>query len=137
MDGAPITLAGTGAMSDEGGPVAAASFTHPKGVLAAPDGSTFVTYNHSIRKISTRGIVTTIAGIHLNGIAEGRGGGNRFSMPWSMALTAGGTHVVCDVLSDRLRRVDPKQRACDDDQAPISTASWHGIQLSRHVICGR
>ena len=78
MDGATITLAGPGAMSHEGGPVAAASFTHPKDALAAPDGPIFVTYNHSSRKISTRGIVTTIAGVHLNGIAEGRGDGDRF-----------------------------------------------------------
>ena len=62
MDGATTTLVGTGEQSHEDDPVATATFDNPTGILAAPDGSIYVPNEHSIRKLSTDGIVTTIAG---------------------------------------------------------------------------
>ena len=63
MDGATTTLAGNGEGGHEDGPSQQrASFFCPNAVLAAPDGFIYVAEFHSIRKISTDGIVTTIAG---------------------------------------------------------------------------
>ena len=106
MDGATTTLAGTGVHRHEDGPVASAAFQCVRGVAAAPDGSIFVSGDHSIRKISTDGIVTTIAGSGECGFEDGLGDEGRFDQPWGMALTASGTLVICDYGNNRLRQVD-------------------------------
>ena len=68
----------------------------PNHVFAAPDGSIFVSEESSIRNISTDGIVTMITMID-----------TRFDDLQGMALAASGTLIVCDVLNNRLRRVNP------------------------------
>ena len=108
MDGSTTTLAGTDMQHADDGPRATASFMYPNGVLVAPDGSVYVAEFHSIRKISTNGIITRIAGsCEEEGFADGRAGEARFNAPMGMALTAGGSLVVCDMHNHRLRRVDP------------------------------
>jgi hypothetical protein len=72
-DGATSTLAGNGDAFHDDGPVATATFCHPKTVVAAPDDSIYVADANSIRKISTGGIVTTIAGSREEGNVDGPG----------------------------------------------------------------
>lgn len=63
---------------------------------------------HSIRKISTDGIVTTIAGSGgEQGFVHGPGHSARSNVPHGMALAASGMLIVCDCHNNRLRRVDP------------------------------
>lgn len=58
------TLAGAGNPGANDGPAGSAHFNAPRGVASAPDGSVYVadTGNHTIRRISPDGIVTTVAG---------------------------------------------------------------------------
>jgi DNA-binding beta-propeller fold protein YncE len=58
------TLAGTGNPGSNDGPAGSAHFNAPRGIASAPDGSVYVadTGNHTIRRISPDGIVTTVAG---------------------------------------------------------------------------
>ena len=109
MDGSTTTLAGIDIMQHaDDGPIATASFMYPHSVLVAPDGSIYVAEFNSVRKISSDGIVTRIAGsCEEEGFADGRAGEARFNAPMGMALTAGGSLVVCDMHNHRLRRVDP------------------------------
>ena len=91
----------------------------PQYVLPAPDGSIFYSAaGLSIRKISTDGIMTMIAGgewdepdaewiDNAQGWVDGPGTNARFTDIQGMAFTASGTLVVCDRRNNRLRRVDP------------------------------
>ena len=106
-DGATTTLAGTGDAFREDGPAATATLNKPNFALSAPDGSVYVVQEHSIRKISTDGIVTTIAGSTEDGFVDGRGNNARFDKCFGMDLTACGTLIVSDSQNNRLRRVDP------------------------------
>jgi len=62
--GIVTTIAG-GTFGYKDGPVATAEFKYPYGVAIASDGSLYVTdeSNHYIRKISTAGMVSTVAGV--------------------------------------------------------------------------
>ena len=83
-------------------------FTYTNHVVAAPDGSIFVSHWLSILKISTDGTQTIIAGDDADpGFVDGSGNVARFDGIQGMAFTASGTLVVCDKLNNRLRRVDP------------------------------
>ena len=121
MDGATTTLAGTGGYSQEDGPVAAASFSCPNGVLGTPDGSIYVADDHSIRKISTDGVVTTIAGSYEEGFVDGLGEGACFDCPMSMTLSVDGTLIVCDLGNSRLRRVDPSNGCVTTIEHPFES----------------
>ena len=67
VHGAEIaTVMGTGkaGFSGDGGPATEARMRGPFGVVRGPDGCLYVcdTYNHCMRKIDAKGIVTTVAG---------------------------------------------------------------------------
>lgn len=65
------TIAGTGrpGYSGDGGPASQAQLNVPFGVAVAPDGSVYIadSFNHRIRRVSTDGIITTIAGTGVPG----------------------------------------------------------------------
>ena len=97
MDGATTTLAGTGGYAGQDGPAATASSRSPRGVLAAPDGPIYVEEYHSIRKISTDGIVSTIAGSGVCGF-DGGPGNSAVSvalMAWPSQRPARSSSAIC------------------------------------------
>src|SRR5204863_8343244 len=80
-------LPGSAGSSD--GPGNAASFNAPYGVALDAAGNVYVAdyYNHTIRKISLAGVVTTQAGIA--GLAshnDATGGAARFDHPFGVAV---------------------------------------------------
>lgn len=110
--GVITTLAGNGAGSYSGdnGPAAAASLNNPQGLAAAPDGSLYIadTYNHVVRKVDRRGIITTFAG-SAPGLA-GDGGPAaqaQLSLPTAVAPAADGAVYISDGGNNRIRRVRP------------------------------
>lgn len=103
--GTVSTLAGSAAgnivASNTDGPGAAARFQEPQGVAVGRDGTVYVadTYNHTLRRISPQGMVSTLAGRGgAAGSANGRGPVARFNSPASVALAPNGTLylVECD-----------------------------------------
>ena len=75
-------------------------------------GNVFVadTYNHTIRKITPAGVVTTIAGLAGSfGIADGSGGAARFNLPFDVAVDGSGKIYVADEENNTIRigQVDP------------------------------
>ena len=108
MAGVVTTLAGgAGLTGSADGTGATARFYGPSGVAAHPDGNVYVAdrYNHTLRKVSPAGVVTTLAGAPgFGGVADGTGSAARFYIPQGVTVDATGDLWVSDA-SHRLRRV--------------------------------
>jgi streptogramin lyase len=115
-DGVVTTLAGTaitagparfGGSAD--GPVAAARFKSPSGVAVDTHGNVIVadTGNHTIRKISADGVVTTLAGsAGVAGSNNGRGNLARFNEPSGVAIDGNGNIFVADTSNLAVRKIN-------------------------------
>ncbi|KAH3766747.1 BspA family leucine-rich repeat surface protein [Pelomyxa schiedti] len=86
-----------------------ARLKYPFGVIVDPMGNIIVSDkgNHSIRKISPTGAVTTIAGNGTKGFADGNGSAAQFYDPGQMAMTPSGDIIVADQMNHRIRRITP------------------------------
>lgn len=115
--GSISTFAGNGRMGFHGDGQRAtdASFTNVLGLAVDPAGNLFISDadNSRIRRVSTAGIVTTVAGSGLRGFA-GDGGpalNARFDDPLGMAIESSGAILVADRLNNRIRRLVPASAA--------------------------
>ncbi len=106
--GVVTTLAGSpGLAGTADGTGTAARFNYPWGAVAHPDGSFYVADqgSHTIRKVTSGGVVTTLAGSPgLSGYADGIGSTARFFMPRYLAVDGANDLWVSDT-SQRLRKV--------------------------------
>jgi hypothetical protein len=107
--GVVTTLAGTaGVRGGVDGTGAAASFWYPQGVAVDTLGNVYVadTYNHTIRKITAAGVVTTLAGTAgAWGSTDGTGAAARFFYPTSVDMDASGNVYVADTYNNTLRKI--------------------------------
>jgi sugar lactone lactonase YvrE len=107
--GAVTTLAGTAGMqgsTDATG--ASARFFQPGDVVADASGTLYVadTGNHTIRRITAAGVVTTFAGLAgSSGSANGSGSSARFNTPGGIAIDSMGNLYVADTLNDTIRKI--------------------------------
>jgi len=107
--GVVTTLAGTAGMAGSAdGTGAAARFSSPQSVAVDSAGIVYVadTGNHTLRKVTAAGVVTTLAGTPgMPGSADGTGAAARFSSPQGVAVDGAGTVYVADTNNDTLRKV--------------------------------
>ena len=107
--GVVTTLAGSaGNAGSADGTGSAARFRYPYGIAADNDGTIFVadTYNHTIRKVTAAGAVTTLAGsAGSTGSANGTGSAARFNVPCGIAVDAAGNIIVADAYNHTIRKV--------------------------------
>src|SRR5256886_243047 len=84
-----------------------ARFNYPNGV--AVTGTTVYvadTYNHTIRKITSNGVVTTLAGAAgVFGSADGTGSGAQFHLPFGVAADKAGNLYVADYSNSTIRKI--------------------------------
>lgn len=103
------TFAGTGgAMGSADGTTNHARFKWPAGLAVDAADSVYVadTGNHTIRKITPNGIVSTLAGMpEVSGSAEGSGNTARFNAPSGLAVDASGNLFVADAGNHTIRKV--------------------------------
>ena len=113
-DGTVSTFAG---MPEDGygyidGPAGMARFQGPQGVAVDVEGNVLVadTSNHSIRKISRDGAVSTLAGSTEGecGHVDGAGDAARFYEPVALAVDIDGNIVVADASNHCIRKVTPE-----------------------------
>jgi hypothetical protein len=89
----------------------AARFDWPMGLAVAADGTVYVTdtYQHTIRKITPSGVVTTLAGSPATpGSQDGPGPAARFNHPVGLAIASSGLLYVADVDNQLIRSVTPE-----------------------------
>ncbi|MBI4658526.1 MAG: immunoglobulin domain-containing protein [Verrucomicrobia bacterium] len=92
------------------GPGSVARFRSPSGVAADGAGNVYVADggNHTIRKITLGGAVSTLAGsAGVNGITDGPGIAARFDLPSDVSLDGAGNVFVADLNNNRIRKLTP------------------------------
>lgn len=109
--GVVTTLAGSpGGSGSEDGTVDAARFLAPQGVATDSSGNLYVsdTANHTIRKITAAGVVTTLAGsAGIRGSVDGTGSAARFDRPRGIATDSAGNVFVADYNNSTIRKITP------------------------------
>jgi uncharacterized protein (TIGR03437 family) len=119
-NGIITTVAGNASccgFSGDGGPATAASLYNPTAVAVDSSGNLFIadTQNNRIRKVSTDGIITTIAGnppkCNLSSCRGFSGDGGpatlaELNQPTDVAVDASGNIFIADSVNQRVRKVD-------------------------------
>ncbi|MGI4886329.1 MAG: IPT/TIG domain-containing protein [Janthinobacterium lividum] len=102
-------VAGSGLYGYTDGPAAAAAFGSLGGIVVDAQGTIYVCdiSNHCIRKVTSAGLVSTLAGSGAAGYADGAGAAARFSYPEGLALDARGNLLVADTHNGCIREVFP------------------------------
>jgi sugar lactone lactonase YvrE len=118
-NGLVTTLAGlAGSTGTNDGIGSTARFYLPGDVTVDHAGTVYVadTYNHTIRKVTSDGVVTTLAGNPsitnqygepVGGYADGPGAAARFNLPAAVAVDSGGSLYVVDCANNLIRKVTP------------------------------
>ena len=117
-EGVVSTLAGTAGQISipdmpelDDGPGAAARFNLPHGVTVDGSGNVYVADagNHSIRRITPEGDVSTLAGLNgTPGIFDGVGVAARFDSPCDVTVDGSGNVYVADFWNATIRKVTPE-----------------------------
>jgi sugar lactone lactonase YvrE len=109
IGGGVTTLAGNVRVSGTNDGIGgAALFDWPSGVAVDRGGTLYVAdmYNHTIRKMTSEGVVTTLAGLGgVSGSANGTGSAARFYWPFAVALDGSDNLIVADAGNDTIRKV--------------------------------
>jgi sugar lactone lactonase YvrE len=87
-----------------------AQFYHPEGVATDAGGNVYVadTWNHTIRKITPAGAVSTLAGLAGNfGAADGTNSKARFNRPAGIAVDSATNIFIADSLNHTVRKITP------------------------------
>jgi hypothetical protein len=123
-----FTFAGTGAaaFAGDGGAATAAALNRPVGVAWLGDGSVLVAdyQNHRVRRISSSGVITTVAGTGTAGFSGDGGAATsaRLNQPTDVDPTADGGFLIADLGNRRVRKVSAG--------GTISTVAGTGMQGS-------
>jgi len=119
------TLAGlAGSYGSNDGPGSAARFYLPVGSAVDSSGNVYVadTYNHTIRKVTPAGVVTTLAGLAgTYGSADDTGSAARFNYPWGVAVDDLGNVYVADTSNYTIRKITVSAPAgsCNQDSLTL------------------
>lgn len=107
--GVVVSVTSTTSQGYQDGPVAQAAFRFPIAVACAADGSIYVAdqHNHVIRRISSAGQVTTVAGTaQMSGLVDGPLLSARFNFPRGIKFDNQGRLLVADMDNEAIRRID-------------------------------
>jgi uncharacterized protein (TIGR03437 family) len=102
---------GTAGFSGDSGPAVGAGVSFPTCVALSASGELYVAdaANHSVRKISANGIITTVAGTGVAGYSGDGGPATEAKLyfPLGLALDRSGNLYIADAYNNVIRRVAP------------------------------
>lgn len=105
--GTITVFSGSGMLGSADGSSSTASYNNPGGMAFDSVGNLYVadTGNNKIRKITTDGVVTTLAGSGVQGSMDGTGTVASFYEPCSVAVDASGNVYVADAGNGKIRKI--------------------------------
>jgi hypothetical protein len=111
-DGTVTTVAGSGQPGTRDGPAASAQFLYPTGVAVDQAGTLYIADRgaHTIRKITSRGVVSTLAGTGRPGYTDGMGSIAQFHDPMTVVVDRSGRLFVADSGNHAIRMILPEGR---------------------------
>jgi hypothetical protein len=114
------------------GPASAATFCHPAEIVFDRQGDLLVadSFNHTLREISTNGLVSTISGAAgVSGNTDGVNGVGRYFNPYGLIINTNGALLVADAYNDMIREVlvPFKQTLQLSGNPPAITLTWVAI----------
>ena len=102
---------GNGGFRGDGGPAGEAALFAPHGLAFDTEGRLVIadTFNHRVRRIDLRGVITTVAGTGTAGYAGDGGPATAASLngPQDVAVDRGGAILIADSYNAVVRRIDP------------------------------
>ncbi|RKT19090.1 NHL repeat-containing protein [Streptomyces sp. 1114.5] len=108
----PIATAagtGTGGFAGDGGPAASAQLNYPLGVTVDSTGTLYIAdySNNRIRKVTTDGRISTIAGTASASFSGDNGPANKaqLNQPRGLAADRAGTLYIADAANQRIRKI--------------------------------
>lgn len=127
MDGVVTTYAGSTSGYVDGN-LSEAKFSSPFNIAFDANGDFYVAdaSNHKIRKVSSDGVVTTVAGSS-QGYAEGTGDAAQFNYPYDVAVDANGDVLVADTFNQRVRKITIADGSTSSYAGTGSTGSNDGV----------
>ncbi len=133
--GVVTTFAGSGAAGSANGTGIAATFNNPRGIAIDASGNIYVadSKNNQIRKISSSGDVTTLAGSGSAGSVDATGTLASFNNPLALAVDAANNVYVADLGNNKIRKINSSGVVTtfagngnyDYIEGPSSTASFN------------
>ncbi len=130
LAGVVTSIAGSGARGSADGPALVASFMGPSGLAVDSAGNVFMSDagNHTIRKLSTEGVVSTIAGLAGSpGEVDGVGAGARLWYPASIGIEPSGNLLV--TTQGKVRRVAPSGEVTTPDAFKVGLGRMVGLSV--------
>lgn len=87
----------------------AAQFKNPGGIAIDSTGTLYVSdySGHRIRKVTSAGVVTTLAGSGVAGFSNATGTAAQFSTPQGLAVDSTGNVFVADTANNKIRKITP------------------------------
>jgi uncharacterized protein (TIGR03437 family) len=117
-----ITMAGNGkaGMSGDGGAATEAQLNAPENVAVDAGGNVYIVDSGLIRKVSSTGVISTVAGTLAIGGDGGPAAAAQMFSPSGMAFDRAGALYISDAANNRVRKVTPA--------GIISTFAGNGVQ---------
>ena len=107
--GVVTTIAGSGKNEFADGRNTEAAFKLPAGIALDGAGNIYVAdmENHRVRKVTSEGVVTTIAGSGKAAFADGTGEKASFKLPLGLCVDGFGNIYLADYADNRIRKITP------------------------------